>query len=83
MHIQVLNLSMNTGDRELRRLFSAFGSVTSAEVLRDKFNGRSKCNALIDMPVDSEARQAIVSLHQTTFDGKKISVSEHRTKPEW
>ena len=83
MHIQVLNLSMNTGDRDLQRLFSTFGIVTSAEVLRDKFNGRSKCNAMVDMPVDSEARQAIVSLHQTALDGKTISVSEHRAKPEW
>ena len=83
MHIQVLNLSMNTGDRDLRKLFSAFGSVYSAEVLRDKFNGRSKCNAVIDMPIDTEARQAILSLHQTTFDGKTISVSEHHTPPEW
>lgn len=83
MHIQVLNLSMNTDDRDVRRLFSTFGIVTSAEVLRDKFNGRSKCNAMVDMPVDTEARQAIVSLHQTTLDGKKISVSEHHLKPEW
>ncbi|MCS3797311.1 RNA recognition motif domain-containing protein [Niastella sp. OAS944] len=83
MHIQVLNLSLNTGDRELRRLFSPFGIVTSAEVLRDKFNGRSKCNAMIDMPVDTEARQAILSLHKTTLDGKTISVSEHHTQPEW
>jgi RNA recognition motif-containing protein len=83
MHIQVLNLSMNTGDRELRRLFSPFGIVSSAEVLRDKFSGRSKCNAVIDMPVASEARQAIVSLHLTTLDGKKISVAEHHIQPEW
>lgn len=83
MHIQVLNLSMNTDDRDVRRLFSTFGIVTSAEVLRDKFNGRSKCNAVVDMPVDSEARQAIVSLHQTTLDGKKISVTQHHTQPEW
>jgi RNA recognition motif-containing protein len=83
MHIQVLNLSLNTDDRDLRRLFTPFGIVTSAEVVRDKFNNRSKCNALIDMPVDSEARQAILSLHQTILDGKKISVAEHHLKPEW
>jgi RNA recognition motif-containing protein len=83
MNIQVFNLSMNTADRDLRKLFSAFGMVTSAEVARDKLNGRSKCNALIEMPIDSEARQAIESLHQTLFDGKKISVSEHQLKPKW
>lgn len=83
MNIQVFNLSMNTEDRDLRRLFSAFGIVTSAEVIRDKLNGRSKCNAMIEMPIDSEGRQAIESLHQTMLDGKKISVGEHPVKPEW
>jgi RNA recognition motif-containing protein len=83
MNIQVFNLSMNTGDRDLRKLFSAFGIVASAEVARDKLNGRSKCNALIEMPIESEARQAIESLHQSLLDGKKISVSERQAKPEW
>jgi RNA recognition motif-containing protein len=83
MHIQVFNLSLSTEDRDLRRLFSAFGIVISAEVIRDKLNGRSKCKALIDMPINGEALQAIESLHQTMLDGKKISVSELQTKPEW
>lgn len=74
---------MNTEDRDLRRLFSSFGSVTSAEVIRDRLSGRSKRNGLIDMPVDNEARQAIVSLNQTVFDGKVISVTEYHIRPEW
>ena len=83
MNIQVFNLSLNTEDRDLRRLFSAFGIVTSAEVARNKMNGRSKCKAMIDMPINSEALMAIESLHQTMLDGKKISVSEIQIKPEW
>jgi RNA recognition motif-containing protein len=83
MNIQVFNLSLNTVDRDLRKLFSAFGIVTSAEVMRDKLNGRSKCNAMIEMPVDTEARLAIESLHQTMLDGKMISVTELLTKPKW
>ena len=83
MNIQVFNLSLSIVDRDLRKLFSAFGIVISAEVVRDKLNGRSKCNAMIEMPIDSEARQAIESLHQTLLDGKKISVSELHTKPKW
>jgi RNA recognition motif-containing protein len=57
--------------------------VASAKVIRDKLNGRSKCNASIEMPVESEARQAIESLHQTRLDGKKIFVSKHQIKPVW
>jgi len=83
MYIQVYNLSLNTADRDLRKLFSAFGIVASAEVARDKLNGRSKCNATIEMPIQLEALQAIESLNQTMLDGKKISVSELTAKPKW
>jgi RNA recognition motif-containing protein len=83
MNIQVFNLSINTEDRDLRRLFSPFGIVASAEVIRDKLNGRSKCNAMIEMPIEKEGRQAIESLHRTVLDGKTISVSEHPITPQW
>lgn len=81
MYIQVYNLSLNTADRDLRKLFSAYGIVASAEVTRDKLNGRSKCNAMIEMPIQIEALQAIESLNQTMLDGKKISVGELQEKP--
>ena len=74
MNIQIFNLSLHTEDRDLQKLFSSFGNVTSAEVVKDKLNGRSKRNGIIEMPADSEARQAIVSLNQTMFDGKIVSV---------
>jgi RNA recognition motif-containing protein len=83
MYIQVFNLSLNTVDRDLRKLFSAFGIVVSAEIAKDKLNGRSKCNAMIEMPIEREALQAIESLNQTELDGKKISVTEQLVKPKW
>lgn len=83
MNIQVYNLSRNTSDADLRRLFSPYGIVNSAEVMRDKLNGRSKGNGIIDMPVERDARQAIAALDQTLMDGKKISVSELRSPPNW
>jgi len=78
MNIQVYNLGRDVSDSDLRRLFSVFGIVNSAEVVRDKLNGRSKGNGVVDMPVDQDARQAIASLDQTMVDGRKISVSELR-----
>ena len=83
MNIQVFNLSRDTRDNDLRRLFAAFGIVNSAEVVRDKLNGRSKGNGVIEMPIDSDGRKAIVALDQTLVDGKKISVSELLTNPKW
>ena len=83
MNIQIYNLSRDFNDTALRKLFATFGVVNSAEVMRDKLNGRSKGNGLIEMPVESEARQAIASLDQTLVEGKKIAVSELRLPPKW
>jgi len=83
MTIQIYNLSRDISDANLQKMFSPFGTVNSAEVVRDKLNGRSKGNGVIEMPVETEARQAIESLDQTMMDGKKISVSELRLPPKW
>lgn len=83
MDIQVANISLNMIDADIRRLFSPFGIVDSAEVSRNKFTGRSKGNALVIMPVDTQARQAITSLDQTMMDGKKISVHEFPVSNYW
>jgi len=76
MDIQASNLSINMNDSDIRKLFSVFGIINSAEVVRDKLNGRSRGKALINMPVAAEARQAIASLDQTMMNGKRISVNE-------
>ena len=76
MNIRVTNLNLNTIDSELRKLFSRYGAVNSALIVRDKNNNRPNGSALIDMVKDSEARFAIESLNQTIVDGKSISVVE-------
>jgi RNA recognition motif-containing protein len=83
MNILVYNLSFNLIDSDIRRMFSAFGVVNSAEVVKDKLNGRSKGKALIEMPVEAEGQQAIVSLDQTVIDGKKISVQKEAFFSDW
>jgi RNA recognition motif-containing protein len=76
MEIRIHNISLNTTDTEIRKLFSPYGNVDSAQVNRNSLNGRSLKSGLVSMPVATQARQAIASLDKTTFDGKIISVSE-------
>jgi RNA recognition motif-containing protein len=83
MNIQVHNLSLNVIDSDIRKLFAAFGIVDAAEVIKDKLNGRSKGHAIVDMPVETQARQAIITLDQTLIDGKKISVREIPAFPHY
>lgn len=76
MLMRISNLSHNINDGDLRKIFAAYGTVNSAEVARNKFNGRSNGYAIVEMPVEGEARQAIISLDKTTVDGKLISISD-------
>jgi RNA recognition motif-containing protein len=76
MNIRIANISLNTTDTEIRKLFSSYGNVDSALVNRNSLNGRSLKSGQVDMPVAAQARQAIASLDKTMLDGKIISVSE-------
>ena len=76
MNIRISNISLNTTDLELRKLFVPYGNVDSANVCRNSLNGRSLKYGQVSMPVLSQGRQAIASLDKTLMDGKVISVSE-------
>jgi len=80
MNIKISNISLNTTDSELRKLFFQYGNVDFAKVNRNSLNGRSLKSGEVCMPVAAQARQAIVSLDQTILDGKIISVSELPTE---
>ena len=76
MNIHVSNLSINTINDDLKRLFATYGTVNTAVIVRDEWKGSSKGTALIDMLDAGEAAQAISDLNNTMLHGKIISVSE-------
>ena len=80
MNIKISNISLDTTDSELRKLFIQYGDVDYAMVHRNSLNGRSLKRGEVCMPVSKQARQAIVSLDKTVFGGKVISVSELPTE---
>ncbi|HMO60596.1 MAG TPA: RNA-binding protein [Ferruginibacter sp.] len=82
MNIYVSNLSFNTGDAELNRLFSEFGQVTSAKVITDRETGRSRGFGFVEMNSDDEGKQAIQSLNNKEVEGRQMSVSVAREKTE-
>jgi len=76
MNIRISNISLNTTDAQLRKLFASYGNVDTARVDRNALNGRSLKSGQVSMPVTAQAMQAIVSLDRTILDGKIISVSQ-------
>jgi len=82
MKIYVGNLSYEVTEEELRTEFAAFGKVDSVAVITDKYSGRSKGFAFIEMPTVSEGQQAITDLNGKTLKDRAISVSAARERTE-
>ncbi len=82
MRIYVGNLKYSVSDETLREMFSEFGEVASADVIKDKFSGQSKGFGFVDMPNQSEAEDAIQALNETLQDGRKLTVNEARPRTE-
>ena len=76
MNIHITNLSRNIINDDLSKLFSVYGEVSFVVIVRDMKSGRSKGIAFVDMPVQAQAEQAILALHDTEMDGQQISVRE-------
>ena len=81
MNILVSNLSANVIATDLVTLFSIYGEVSFAAIVRDKKSGRSKGNAFLEMPHEAQGEQAIVALNHSMVDGMKILVQEIIYKP--
>lgn len=74
MIIQVYNLNPDITDRLLRKLFEPFGTVMSAVVSRNQYNGRSNRHGLVEMLKEADGENAINLLDKTVVEGKTISV---------
>lgn len=79
MNIFVSNLSQHVVDSELRRLFAAYGEVSSARIMREERNGRSRGSAVIIMLNAEQGGKAIKGLHRMILHGKSMEVTERRT----
>lgn len=78
MRIYVGNLSYDVTDQELRELFAAYGEVSSASVVTDKFTGNSKGFGFVEMPTREAAQKAIQELRGRQVRGRTLNVDEAR-----
>ena len=82
MNIYVGNLAYSVTDDELKEMFSTYGEVASANVISDKFSGRSKGFGFVEMPDDSSAEEAIKGLNETDMGGRNIIVNQARPRAD-
>ncbi len=82
MNLYVGNLSFETSEAELQQAFEAFGEVSSAKIIKDKFTGRSRGFGFVEMPDNAAAKAAMEGVDGTEMNGRDVTVNEARPKPE-
>jgi RNA recognition motif-containing protein len=82
MKIFVGGLPFRLDDSALKEAFSAFGEVTSAKVITDKFTGRSRGFGFVEMSDDESAKKAIAELNGSEIDGRTIAVNVAEERKE-
>ncbi len=82
MNIFVGNLAFAVTDTELRQAFEAHGQVASANVILDKFTGKSRGFGFVEMPNEAEAKAAIGALNNKDLKGRAIRVNEAQPRED-
>ena len=82
MNIYVGNLSWSMTDEDLNNLFSQYGTVSSAKILKEKNTGRSKGFGFVEMEDEDAAKTAIATLNESEVQGRKLIVNESQPRPE-
>ncbi len=78
--LYVGNLSYDVSSSDLEQLFSAHGTVESAQVIEDRATGRSKGFGFVEMGSDNEAQQAISALNGQEHGGRALTVNEAKPR---
>jgi len=82
MKIYVGNLSYEVTEDELAAEFGTYGKVDSVAVPSDKFSGRPRGFAFVEMGSKTEAEAAIAGLNGKTLKDRTIVVNESRPRPD-
>ena len=82
MKIYVGNLSFEATEGELEAEFGAYGKVESVAIPADKFSGRPRGFAFVEMPDRAEAEAAIAALNGKSLKDRMIVVNESHPRTE-
>jgi len=77
MKLYVGNLPWSIDEAGLKKLFESY-NVEEANLIKDKFSGRSKGFGFVTISDDEEAKKAISEMHEKEIEGRALTVSEAR-----
>ncbi len=78
--LYVGTLSYDVSSSDLEQMFSAHGTIESAQVIEDRSTGRSKGFGFVEMSSDSEGQAAIDALNGQDHGGRALTVNEARPR---
>ena len=82
MRIYVGNLSYEATEQELNDVFAEYGEVSSVSIVSDKFTGRSRGFAFVEMPDKAEGEAAIEAMNGKAFQNRNLVVNEARPRED-
>jgi len=80
--LYVGNLSFNTTEGDLLRMFEEVGSVVSCSIIMDKFTNKSRGFAFVEMSSQDEATKAVSEFNGKNVDGRALTVNEARPRED-
>lgn len=80
--IYIGNLNYDSEETSLADMFSEYGEVLSTKIIVDKFSGKSKGFAFVEMADDDAAFAAISGINGKELDGRQLKVNKAFDKPK-
>jgi RNA recognition motif-containing protein len=80
MKIYVGNLSYDVSEVNLRQAFEAFGQVSSATIVKDRYSGQPRGFGFVEMLDRAQAQTAIQNLNGKDLLGQQMNVNEARPR---
>jgi cold-inducible RNA-binding protein len=76
------NLSFQTTEGAILDLFQQAGTVSKCELIMDKFSGKSRGFAFVEMGSQDEANTAVAQFNGKDLDGRALTVNEARPRED-
>jgi len=80
--IYIGNLPLDVTEDELRQEFAAFGKVESVAIPTDRYSGRPRGFAFVEMPSVAEGQAAIAGVNGKTLKDRTLTVNAARPRSD-